>query len=206
MKSIDFSLTSIERTVAAIDAESLTSSGGRHASVAMVVRPSGDQTEMLFIQRAEAEQDPWSGQIAFPGGGREHTDVDLIHTSIRETAEEIRLNLQREHLIGHLMDQQGSNRSGSIDLVIRCYVFRALGESELIPNYEVAEAFWVPLETIADRDNHFDYTTHLKAGALPAVDLGTGQSGQQRVLWGLTYRFVQQFMATLGVELPAYLR
>ena len=42
----------------------------RQAAVAIILREapigSAEQTEVLFIQRAERPGDPWSGQMAFP--------------------------------------------------------------------------------------------------------------------------------------------
>ena len=41
----------------------------RNAAVAMVISDQGDRgLSALFIQRAEHPDDPWSGQMAFPGG------------------------------------------------------------------------------------------------------------------------------------------
>ena len=51
-----------------------------------------EQTEVLFIQRAERPGDPWSGQMAFPGGHREDSDISL-QAAMRETHEEIGLGL-----------------------------------------------------------------------------------------------------------------
>ena len=49
--------------------------------------------EILFIKRAARQGDRWTGQVAFPGGGRDVTDLDDRMTSVRETDEEIGLNL-----------------------------------------------------------------------------------------------------------------
>ena len=47
--------------------------GVRRAAVALILRlnPETAEPEMFFIQRAHYESDPWSGQIAFPGGREE---------------------------------------------------------------------------------------------------------------------------------------
>jgi 8-oxo-dGTP pyrophosphatase MutT (NUDIX family) len=52
--------------------------------------------ELLFIRRAEHEADPWSGQMGFPGGRAEAGDTDLKQTAIRETLEEIGIDLARD--------------------------------------------------------------------------------------------------------------
>ncbi|MEZ5557393.1 MAG: hypothetical protein R3E86_02440, partial [Pseudomonadales bacterium] len=53
----------------------------RQAAVAVILREvpaAGDcQTEILFIQRAQKDGDPWSGHMAFPGGHLDPTDAHL---------------------------------------------------------------------------------------------------------------------------------
>lgn len=52
--------------------------------------------DILFIKRTYNEKDQYSGHIAFPGGKYENEDVNLLNTCIRETKEEIGLNLLSE--------------------------------------------------------------------------------------------------------------
>ena len=73
----------------------------RRAEVALVLDVSLDNNDpnILFIQRAECEKDPWSGQMAFPGGRRETTDLVDGDAARRETAEEIGLELGAAQLL-----------------------------------------------------------------------------------------------------------
>ena len=166
---------------------------GRQASVAAILRESSGGQELLFIERATSPSDPWSGQIAFPGGGLEATDTDLEAAAIRETREEIGIVLGREDRLGRLDDQAGSNRNRRLDLVIACFVYRLEGEPVFEPNYEVADAFWCSLEKLKDPANTFDYLTTYRTEPFPAVRLD-----DRRVLWGLTWRFVQQLLERTG--------
>src|SRR5262245_41364530 len=64
------------------------------AAVALVFcAPPGAEPELLFIERARREGDPWSGHMAFPGGRRDPKDTDLAATAARETHEEVGLGL-----------------------------------------------------------------------------------------------------------------
>ena len=170
----------------------------RQASVALILRDARKGTEVLFIQRATSELDPWSGQIAFPGGGKEVFDSSCLDAAIRETLEEIGVALTPQMKIGRLDDHQGRNNNRSLNLVISCFVFHIDERPELIPNYEVAEAFWVPLAYLLDPVKAFDYQTPFRSQAYPAIDLGPGEAGQSRILWGLTYRFVQNLLSILS--------
>ena len=60
--------------------------GVRRAAVALIFRAGeSGMPELLFIRRADYPADPWSGQVAFPGGREESGDVNLANTAIRET-------------------------------------------------------------------------------------------------------------------------
>lgn len=55
--------------------------------------------EILFIKRAGRVGDRWSGHVAFPGGRRDPPDVDDRATAIRETREEVGLDLAHRHCL-----------------------------------------------------------------------------------------------------------
>ena len=62
------SLTHIRRCLSARSPELADVSDRSHAAVAAIIREAGSATELLFIERASHNDDPWSGHIAFPGG------------------------------------------------------------------------------------------------------------------------------------------
>jgi 8-oxo-dGTP pyrophosphatase MutT (NUDIX family) len=51
--------------------------------------------EILFIKRAGRVGDRWSGHVALPGGRRDPPDADDRAAAIRETREEVGLDLTR---------------------------------------------------------------------------------------------------------------
>ena len=55
------------------------------------------EPEILFIKRAARPGDRWTSHVAFPGGGSEPGDPDDCATSVRETQEEIGIDLNAEH-------------------------------------------------------------------------------------------------------------
>ena len=76
------------------------------AAVALILRETrGDDLELLFIKRAARADDPWSGQIAFPGGRHDATDASLEDTAVRETREEVGLELRRDGAIIGVLDE-----------------------------------------------------------------------------------------------------
>jgi 8-oxo-dGTP pyrophosphatase MutT (NUDIX family) len=74
------------------------------AAVAVVLRERAGAIEILFIRRAEHPADPWSGQMAFPGGRAEPGDADPEATALREAAEEVGLDPSAAdvRVVGHL--------------------------------------------------------------------------------------------------------
>lgn len=52
--------------------------------------------EILFIKRAARQGDKWTGHIAFPGGRRDPEDADDCIAAIRETWEEVGIDLSEE--------------------------------------------------------------------------------------------------------------
>ena len=167
--------------------------GSRRAAVAMMLRPADSGVEMFFIQRAAHPSDPWSGQIAFPGGSYEVEDGDVFTTACRETREEVGLGLTSSMMIGCLDDQKTSNRHKGTALVISCFVFYCpdLGLPE--HNYEVSDSFWVPLSDLTDNSNAYWHQTNYRPEPFRAIRFRSGQ-----VLWGLTYRFVSRFLTIIS--------
>ena len=66
-----------------------------HAAVALIVDTarSTQDPDIVFIERAAHEGDPWSGHVAFPGGRCESEDDGPSATAVRETREEIGIDL-----------------------------------------------------------------------------------------------------------------
>ena len=94
------------------------------AAVALLLREGASGPEVFFIRRAEHPRDPWSGHMAFPGGRQDAQDATLLHTAVRETQEEVGLDLSREaEHIGQLDDLQAIARGKPQETVIRPFVY-----------------------------------------------------------------------------------
>lgn len=165
------------------------------AAVAAILHGERDP-EILLIERARRAGDPWSGQMAFPGGRHDQSDSDLFATAARETREEVGLHLGRAALLGRLNDQSG-RRGGRGALVIAAFVFElAERPPELVLSEEVETAHWVPLSALLDPKNRIDYRfpPH-PSETFPAIVVG---DPDRHVVWGLTHRFLGSFFETLG--------
>jgi 8-oxo-dGTP pyrophosphatase MutT (NUDIX family) len=167
----------------------------KKAAVAAVVRDGDEGAELLFIHRAEDERDPWSGHMAFPGGRMDPEDATAIAAAIRETHEELALDLDEQgEFLGRLSDVAAVSRGRPLSLVIVPHVFVIEGDPELVPNHEVAEVVWVPLSYLADYDNRS--TIDWKLGHL-TIPLPCYRY-REKVIWGLTFGMVDELLSILA--------
>ncbi len=171
---------------------------GRHAAVAAVLREPapGEAVELLLIKRAEHPSDPWSGHMALPGGRRDPGDASLVATAIRETNEEVGIDLSaRGALIGRLEPVRAVARGRGIDLTITPFVFALREPGPLrFDESEVAEVVWAPLPPLALGESAGTYVYRHDDGVdyqLPCLRVG------ERVVWGLTYQMLQSFFGVL---------
>lgn len=171
-----------------VDASPLAES--RLAAVSAVLRVAGGEPELLFIKRAELERDPWSGHMAFPGGRLEPGDASLEVTAVRETQEELALDLTQGHLLGRLDDLAPRNRTLP-PIIIRPFVAIVKPDVMLTPSEEVAATFWVPLARLQHESSKAEYVVDINGtrATFPAFRV------EQHIVWGLTERIVRQLLA-----------
>jgi 8-oxo-dGTP pyrophosphatase MutT (NUDIX family) len=171
------------------------------AAVAMVLAPADDELRILLIKRAEHPHDPWSGHMAFPGGRHDPADADLASTAIRETGEEVGIDLARHgELIARLDDVQAVAVGRHVDLVISPFLFSL--ERPLptrIDRSEVADALWVPMRVF--RDEGHRGTVCVARGDFKADFPAFVYRGYE--VWGLTYRMLCGFFETIDAERAA---
>lgn len=163
----------------------------RKAAVAIILRPAGDHTEALFILRSQKEGDPWSGQMAFPGGHHDVGDETLRHAAERETLEEVGVDLEKSgRLIGEIDWVQANPRGRNIDMVVAPFVYELTElNPDITPNYEVADVLWGSLN-----DMHAGHS--LTDGDFIIADETfsyRGYSVGEEIVWGLTYRMLDYF-------------
>jgi len=168
----------------------------RRSAVAAILRQRrGAEAEVLLIRRAERTGDPWSGQMAFPGGHAQPEDADLHATVLRETREEVGIDLDRNgELIGRLDDLPVTAWGKPTGMVITPHVFALRGEPEFSIGDEVAELLWGPLGEMARGgvDAVKEYCLEGVRVELPAYDV------DGRIVWGLTYAMLRNLFAKLA--------
>ena len=173
----------------AVEAED--EAGVRRAAVALIFRAGEDGSpELLFIKRAEYPGDPWSGQIAFPGGREESGDSSLQETAMRETREETGVDLAHEGMVIGVLDDLRPRRVRLPAVVVRPYVAVVQRDEALELSSEVALAFWIPFGQLAEKESWREDTVSARGVQINARVF----RHDDHVIWGMTERILAQLL------------
>jgi 8-oxo-dGTP pyrophosphatase MutT (NUDIX family) len=157
------------------------------AAVATLLAPDPDS--ILLIRRAERTGDPWSGHMALPGGRRHATDPDLLATAVRETEEEVGIQLRLENLVGNLDDVVP--RTPTLPpIAVRPFVFALSSRPSISLNHEVTSASWVPLSDLLNPGTH--HPIRLEVGGQSRVV--QAYQLQEAIVWGMTERIITSLL------------
>jgi 8-oxo-dGTP pyrophosphatase MutT (NUDIX family) len=174
--------------------------GNSAAAVALVLAGNQEDLSLCFIRRAEHPLDPWSGHMALPGGRWDPTDPHPRAAAERETLEEVGLVLDDPHWLGALSDVPvWTGGAGRRQMILSPFVYYVGEElATLIPNHEVAGAFWIPLVYLWDARNmgSLEWERDGKRLLYPAIRF------QDTSIWGLTFRVLTLFSDVLDSPLP----
>lgn len=158
------------------------------ASVVLILHPTSDgEVELMLICRSLRDGDPWSGHMGLPGGHRHENDEDDRGTALRETLEEVGLDLTvTGDFVGRLDDLRATAGGRVMDLVISPFVYQVGASPNLVLSDEVSDVIWVPLGSLASGANFLCHSVEIqgKKRHLPAWSVGP------YVVWGLTYRMI----------------
>ncbi len=168
------------------------------AAVSLVLRERAGDVEGLMIRRADYDGDPWSGDLAFPGGRIDPEDAGPREAAERETLEELELDLSGAKRIGQLSDVLGHAES----IRVSAFVYGIEGDPKLVPNYEVREAFWTPLAHFTDPDRQEEREFGYLERSMPLPCVRLLEDERAPVLWGITYKFMDDFMKRIDRPIP----
>ncbi len=169
------------------------------AAVSLMLRTMGEKLEFLAIQRSVNERDPWSGHMALPGGRKDPGDETLWETAVRETLEEIGVDLAvAGRLLGQLDDVRPSSRKIPA-ISITPFVVEVGPDVETRESAEVDVAIWVPAEALVDEGYRGRlFHAHEPGREFPTIEY------RGHVIWGLTLSVLGQMEAILrGIGYPS---
>lgn len=172
-----------------LDAVRPPDDGRKRAAVAIVLHDEPASPRVLLMKRVERTGDPWSGHISLPGGGYHlDRDRDLLATAIRETEEELGLDLARARLVGNLRVLSPMT-AGPMGIEVTPFVFVTDVALEPTCGPEAEAAFWLPLELARSGALDDTYTYPGTQRTFPSWRF------EEYVIWGLTWRILGDLLA-----------
>lgn len=150
-----------------------------------------DEGHTVLLTQRTAHLKDHAGQISFPGGRVEDTDLSPIHTALRETEEEIGLARGRVEILGFLPEY----RTGT-GFRITPVVALVRPPFDLQPDpFEVAEIFEVPLAFLLDPANHQRHSLHYRGALRNYFAMPYGEY----FIWGATAGIIRSLSERLGL-------
>ncbi len=114
----------------------------------VILTEQNDQLQVLFTHRTNSVR-THKDQVSLPGGVIEKNDADLIQTAIRETEEEVGINIKRAEIIGTLPPVESIS-----NYLVQPYIsYKKEIKKISINEKEVGSVFNIPLDWILDRAN-----------------------------------------------------
>jgi 8-oxo-dGTP pyrophosphatase MutT (NUDIX family) len=146
-----------------------------------------DTVEILLTRRTDTVL-THKGQISFPGGQREETDIETVETALRESYEEIGLEPSRVTVLGELDDVFTAVSSFVITPVVGL-VEGGLADLRPAPD-EVKSLIMVSVDRLLDEKVH---TTETRSVGEETYRIHYYTVGDD-IIWGATGRIVYQFL------------
>jgi len=161
------------------------------AAVLILLVDDGKSLQVLLTKRAEhLKHHP--GQISFPGGKVESSDKNIIATALRETREEIGLDIPEDNIVGQLHPYQ--TISGFIVTPMIAIVSEY--KDYVIDQNEVAEVFYVPLQHFLNQKNHQSIILEHKGKPHPV----TFMPYKHYNIWGATAAMLKDLSNHLSIS------
>ncbi|UCG75913.1 MAG: CoA pyrophosphatase [Gemmatimonadota bacterium] len=168
--------------------------GTTRAAVILLLRPSDDGAEALFVVRAEHPTDPWSGHVALPGGRMDPGDPDLVHTALRELREETGLRLKRPDIVGRLDELHPTSRHIPRIAITPFVGWQSRGGT-VRRTVEIDGHFWAPLAELRAPSRRSSLVLEREGDSFrfPTIEYAG------YTVWGLTYSIVRNFLDLIAV-------
>lgn len=161
-------------------------SKAKPSSVLVLFYPYNDQPHIVFIQRPQYNG-VHSGQIAFPGGKVEDSDSSRQQTALRETGEEIGVNINHIRVLGKLSQLY----IPPSNFLVEPFVGYLNYIPEFVPETkEVSEIFSVSMDELLDKAafQQRDIDALGRNYTVPCFYV------QQKIIWGATSMILNELL------------
>ena len=162
-------------------------SGRPQASVLIAILNYGkfiESPELIYTQRS-SHLSTHSGEVSFPGGKADETDLSLFGTALRESNEEINLNSEDVTELGKLNYLISRHK-----IEVNPFVASVNQPQAFKPNEEIQEIFTVPLDFLLDSKNIQREVIERQGSVWQVPTWGI----KNQKIWGLTAMITVNFL------------
>ncbi|MBE0662000.1 MAG: CoA pyrophosphatase [Bacteroidales bacterium] len=161
----------------------------RPSSILILLYPMGNYFGTILIRRTQ-DLSVHSGQISFPGGKQDPTDLSPVHTALREAEEEINLQSGRVEILGKLSPLYVSPSNFEITPVVG-YIDDP-GKLTANPT-EVDEIIEIPLNDLVSFRTNVDISVReFLLKQVPCFNI------HSNIVWGATAMILQELLDVLA--------
>jgi len=163
----------------------------RPAAVLIPLFWKDDELHILLTKRSKNLKHH-AGQVSFPGGGFDESDVTIRQAAIRETEEEIGITPQYIEVVGYLEDLE--TNSG---FYVTPFVAILKEGFKIIKNiHEVSEVFSVPLSFFSNANNYRLQTALYKGKKVKYYVY----QYDEYTIWGFTAEIIVKLVHKLNTQ------
>lgn len=149
---------------------------------------------MVLLTERTAHLTTHQGQVAFPGGKRDDTDLDATDTALREAHEEIGLERELAEVIGEMP----TYTTGTMFIITPVVALVSPDYRLVLNEYEVADAFEVPLDFLMDPKHHRRHAMDLGGVRREWFSMPYVDERKERFIWGATAAMLRNFYRFLA--------
>ncbi|OZG71337.1 hypothetical protein BTA51_22050 [Hahella sp. CCB-MM4] len=145
---------------------------------------------ILMVQRAERPDDPWSGDMAFPGGRQELSDRSHEATALRELHEEVGIHIDTLPDL-HLNTVWTKSHNSFRPMAVHPFVFEVKKRTPFHLSHEATDAVWIPLSVFkTESRQYFQWRVRGFSFKMPCFHY------RKYRIWGLSLKMIENLLAT----------
>ena len=164
------------------------------AQAAVLVPIVMRERPMVLLTERATHLSTHSGQVAFPGGKCDATDIDCVDTALREAHEEIGLERPLVEVIG----QMPTYLTGTMFIVTPVIALVPPDYKLVLNPSEVADAFEVPLDFLMNPAHHHRHAFEFSGARREWFSMPYMDGSNERFIWGATAAMLRNFYRFLS--------